>query len=113
MLTHADANVCGDKGKVVGYQDKKVKVKITNKLKLIKPEKLDKIVNTDEVFLELRFVSEIVKMKPDIALTILDTVSILLPKQKNLPDSIDIGLNFISRCDNKIVPNLVRINYNK
>ena len=52
-------------------------------------------------------------MKPDIALTILDTVSIVLPKQKNLPDSIDIGLNFISRQDNTIVPNLVRINFSK
>jgi len=52
-------------------------------------------------------------MKPDIALTILDTVSILLPRQKNLPESIDIGLNFISRSDNKLVPNLVRLNYGK
>ncbi len=52
-------------------------------------------------------------MKPDIALTILDTVSIELPRQKNLPDSIDIGLNFINRQDNKIVPNLVRVNFAK
>jgi hypothetical protein len=52
-------------------------------------------------------------MKPDIALTILDTVSIELPRQKNLPDSIDIGLNFISRYDNKLVPNLVRLNFAK
>ncbi len=52
-------------------------------------------------------------MKHDIILTILDTVSISLPKQKNLPDSIDIGLNFISRYDAKLVPNLVRINFDK
>lgn len=38
------------------------------------------MVNTDEVFLDLRFVSEVVKMKHDILLTILDTVSIELPK---------------------------------
>lgn len=74
---------------------------------------MDKIVNTDEIFLDLRFVSEIIKMKPDIALTILDTVSIELPRQKNLPESIDIGLNFINRQDNKIVPNLVRVNFAK
>lgn len=112
-MTHADANLCGNKAKVIGYTDKKVKVRVTHKLKMIKPEKLDKMVNTDEVFFELRFVAEVIKMKPDIALTILDTVSIELPRQKNLPEAIDIGLNFISRQDNKIVPNLVRINYSK
>jgi hypothetical protein len=52
-------------------------------------------------------------MKYDIMLTILDSVLIELPKQKNLPDSIDIGLNFINRQDNKLVPNLVRINFDK
>ena len=39
-------------------------------------------------------------MKYDIMLTILDSVRIELPKQKNLPDYIDIGLNFINRQDN-------------
>ena len=47
LLTHADANLCGNKAKVVGYTDKKVKVKITQKLRMIKPEKLEKMVNTD------------------------------------------------------------------
>ncbi len=36
-----------------------------------------------------------------------------MPRQKNLPEAIDIGLNFISRQDSKIVPNLVRINFGK
>ena len=52
-------------------------------------------------------------MKYDILLTILDSVLIELPKQKNLPDSIDVGLNFINRQQNKLVPNLVRINFDK
>lgn len=34
------------------------------------------MVNTDEVFLDLRFVSEIIAMKYDIMLTILDSVLI-------------------------------------
>jgi len=56
-LAHPSHDINGDRAKVIGYTDRQVKVQITNKLKLIKPEKLDKIVNTDEIFLDLRFVS--------------------------------------------------------
>lgn len=37
LLAHPSHDINGDKAKVVGYTDKKVKVQITNKLKLIKP----------------------------------------------------------------------------
>lgn len=35
----------------------------------------------------------------------------VMSKNSKLPPSIDIGLNFLSRKEEKIVPNLVRINY--
>ena len=52
-------------------------------------------------------------MRPDILLTLIDSLSIALPKQKGLPESIDIGMNFISRKNTQLVPNLVRINYDE
>ena len=50
-------------------------------------------------------------LRSDILLTIIDSIHIRLPNEKNLPESIDIGLNFISRRNIQLVPNLVRINY--
>ena len=71
------------------------------------------IANTDEIFFTLRFAAELVNIRPDVLLTIIDSINVRLPKQKGLPESIDIGLNFISRFQYKLVPNLVRINYDK
>lgn len=50
-MTTPNKDLCGYKAKVVGYTDRKIKVRTTQKIKKIKEEKLDKIVNTDEVFL--------------------------------------------------------------
>jgi len=36
---------------------------------------------------------------------------VITPSSSQLPPSIDIGLNFVSRKLNMIVPNLVRINF--
>jgi len=44
-------------------------------------------------------------------LTILGNINIITPKDSKLPPSIDIGLNLFSRREYKIVPNLVRINF--
>jgi hypothetical protein len=62
LLTHPDEALCGSKAKVVGYTEKgeNVKIEITHPLKKLTRQKLLKIVNTDEVFLDLRFVSEII-----------------------------------------------------
>lgn len=43
-------------------------------------------------------------------LTLLETINIEISDPK-LPPSIDIGLNFINRQEEKLVPNLVRINF--
>jgi hypothetical protein len=47
LLTHPDPNLLGNKAKVVGYTNDKIKIKITQQLKKMKTEKLYKIVNTD------------------------------------------------------------------
>jgi len=39
-LAHPDYNICGSKGKIVGYKDKNLKVKITQPLKKIKNDKI-------------------------------------------------------------------------
>jgi hypothetical protein len=50
-------------------------------------------------------------MKYDHMQTILGNINIYTPKNSKLPPSIDVGLNFFSRKEKKIVPNLVRINF--
>lgn len=47
---------------MIGHSEKgdSVKVEIVHPLKRLAKQKLLKIVNTDEVFLDLRFVSEII-----------------------------------------------------
>ena len=49
-------------------------------------------------------------MKPDVLLTLLESVNIIV-SHPQMPPSIDIGLNFINRHEQKLVPNLVRINF--
>lgn len=43
--------------------------------------------------------------------TILGSINVITPPSSKLPPSIDIGLNFMSRREYKIVPNLVRVNF--
>ncbi len=50
-------------------------------------------------------------MKFDHLQTILGNINVITPKNSQLPPSIDIGLNLFSRREEKIVPNLVRINF--
>ena len=50
-------------------------------------------------------------MKYDHMQTILGNINVITPRDSKLPPSIDIGLNLFSRREHKIVPNLVRINY--
>lgn len=62
------------------------------------------------MYFTLKFSAFLAETRSDILLTILDSINILLDRA-DLPPSIDIGLNFISRQEKKIVPNLVRINF--
>ena len=86
-------------------------MKIKKKIKTLPNEVLKKIVNTDEIYFSLRFSAFIAKIRSDILLTLLDSISVVMMNQTELPPTIDIGLNFISRSEKKIVTNLVRINY--
>jgi hypothetical protein len=49
-------------------------------------------------------------MRPDVLLTLMESVNIIV-SHPQMPPSIDIGLNFINRVEEKLVPNLVRINF--
>jgi hypothetical protein len=64
-----------------------------------------------DIFFSLRFSAEILQIPFDHLLTILGSINIVTPKDSKLPPSIDVGLNFMSRRENKIVPNLVRVNF--
>lgn len=64
-----------------------------------------------DIFFSLRFSAEILRMKYDHLQTILGNINIVTPKGSKLPPSIDIGLNLFSRKEKKIVPNLIRINF--
>ena len=64
-----------------------------------------------DIFFSLRFSAEILKMQFDQLQTILGSINIITPKDSKLPPSIDVGLNFMSRREHKIVPNLVRVNF--
>lgn len=64
-----------------------------------------------DIFFSLRFAAEIVGLKFDHLQSILGSINVVTPKDSKLPPSIDIGLNFMSRKEHKIVPNLVRINF--
>lgn len=44
-------------------------------------------------------------------MTILGNINVIPPSNSKLPASIDIGLNLIDRRTEKVVPNLVRINF--
>lgn len=50
-------------------------------------------------------------MKFDHLQTVMSNINIITPKDSKLPPSIDIGLNLMSRKEEKIVPNLVRVNF--
>ena len=99
------------KGKVVGYvENKRVKVRISDKIKTLDDKTLEKFVHTRDMYFTLKFSAFLAETRADILLTILDSINIILDRA-DLPPSIDIGLNFISRQEKKIVPNLVRINF--
>ena len=100
------------KAKVTGHDQKnmQVKVRIIDTIKPIPEKVLKDIVHTRDLYFTLKFCAFLTKIKFDILLTLLDSIPILL-EQPGLPPSIDIGLNFISRQEEKLVTNIVRINY--
>lgn len=50
-----------------------------------------------DIFFSLRFAAEILRTKFDQLQTILGSINVIPPRNSQLPPSIDIGLNFISR----------------
>lgn len=115
LLTHWNKDMCGAKGRVVGYDHNKlVKVEIVEQPRY-KNEKLGEIIETlstkADIFFSLRFTAAIINMKFDHLQTFLGSINIVTPKGSKLPPSIDIGLNLMSRREEKIVPNLVRVNF--
>ena len=115
MLCHPNKELCGAKGKVVGYADKgKVKVRFEQppRYNNKQTEDIIRILSTKaDIFFSLRFAGEIIGSKFDQLSTILGSINVSMPRDSKLPPSIDIGLNFMSRKDLKIVPNLVRVNF--
>lgn len=61
----------------------------------------------------LKYIAEELDLDPKVLLNILDEVVITLDEEKEscnkLKKKIDIGLKFISRYNNTIVPELVRV----
>jgi hypothetical protein len=116
LLAHPDPKLCGAKGRVVGFakEQKKVKVQVLQEPRY-NSSKLGEIVKMlstkADIFFSLRFSGEILKMPFDQLQTMLGSINIVTPKDSKLPPSIDIGLNFMSRREYKIVPNLVRVNF--
>lgn len=116
LLTHPDPKLCGAKGRVVGFhkEQRKVKVQILQKPRY-NSSKLGEVVKMlstkADIFFSLRFSAEILRLQFDQLQTILGSINIVTPKDSKLPPSIDIGLNFMSRREHKIVPNLVRVNF--
>lgn len=81
-----------------------------DKIKTIDDKTLEKFVHTRDLYFTLKFAAFLLETRSDILLTILDSINIVLNRAE-LPPSIDIGLNFISRQEQKIVSNLVRVNF--
>ena len=91
----------------------RVKIEQQPRYQKIRAEEIVKILSTQaDIFFSLRFAGEIVGTKFDHLTTILGSINVTMPRDSKLPPSIDIGLNFMSRQDYKIVPNLVRVNFN-
>ena len=87
-----------------------MKVRISDKIKYLDEKILSNFVHTRDLYFSLKFVAFLVDIRPDVLLTIIDSININL-NSPDLPPSIDIGLNFISRMEKKMVGNLVRINF--
>lgn len=108
--------LCGQRARVTGYvlDKQQVKVKLSRR-RDFKKEKLEilKVATTEDIFFSIRLVAAIVEIRQDILQTILGSIIIDLPQESKLPPSIDIGLNFVSRKDRQLVPNLVRINFGR
>ncbi len=116
LVCHPDKRICGAKGRVVGYASngRGVKVRVEQEPKYNDQRMSDiiKLLSTKaDIFFSLRFAAELVGTKFDHLSTILGGINIVMPKDSKLPPSIDIGLNFMSRREHKIVPNLVRVNF--
>ena len=114
LVTHWNQDLCGAKGKVVGHNAGQVKVEILEEPRYNK-EKVKKIISLlstkADINFSLRFTAEILMMKFDHLESFLGNINIVTPSNSKLPPSIDIGLNLISRREQKLVPNLVRVNF--
>ena len=116
LVCHSDKTMCGARGKVVGYANngKQVKVRIEEPPRY-SDQRLSEIIHIlstkTDIFFSLRFAAEILGTKFDQLGTILGSIGVVMPRDSKLPPSIDIGLNFMSRKDFKVVPNLVRVNF--
>lgn len=115
LIIDEDRTRCGSVGRVVGFTEKglvKVEVVQNQKYSDSKLSEVVKMLSTKaDIFFSLRFSAEILQIPFDHLLTIFGSINIVTPKDSKLPPSIDVGLNFMSRRENKVVPNLVRVNF--